>query len=56
MPQFYMGNDVVIASGFCATNGIVALLAKGVYDNALIKKHWYWPKIVPGYLIDWIFL
>ena len=39
-------------SGFCVANGIFALAEKGVYDGALIKKHWNWPKSVPGDLIS----
>ena len=41
--------------GFSAENGIVALAAKGVYAGALIKKRRYWPKGVPGDLVDQYF-
>ena len=37
---------------FCVANGIVALSKKGVYVGSLIKKRCYWPKSVPGDLID----
>ena len=46
---------VVMDSGFCVTNEIVALAAKGVYAGALIKKRRYWPKGVPGDLVDQYF-
>ena len=47
-PIFGTGKCVVLDSGFCVSKGIVALEAKGVYAGALIKKHKYWPKGVPG--------
>ena len=40
-PFFSIGKTVVTNSGFCGENGIVALMAKGVYACALIKKRWY---------------
>ena len=39
-------------SGFCVTNGIVALALKLVYYVTIIMKCWYWPKSVPGDLDD----
>ena len=54
-PLFSMGKFVAMESSFCVTNGIVSLAAKGVYAGVIIKKHWYWPKNVPGDLIDWNF-
>ena len=39
-PIFYTEKYVLTDIGFCVTNGIIALAAKGVYDGALIKKHW----------------
>ena len=36
---------------FCDANDIFTLVIKGVYPGALIKKRWYWPKIVTGDLI-----
>ena len=39
-------------SGFCVTNGIVALATKGVYTRVLIKKRQYWLKSVPGYITN----
>ena len=47
-----MGKAVVMDSGFCVANWIVALAAKGVYAGAIIKKHQYFPNSVPGDLID----
>ena len=43
---------VVTCSGCCVRNGIVALVKKGVYAGALIKKRRYWPKSVPRDLIN----
>ena len=51
-PIFGTGKAVVLDSGFCVAKGIVALEAKGVFAGALIKKRRYWPKGVPGALID----
>ena len=51
-PVFYRGKYVVVDSGFCFKNGIVALAANGVYAGALVKKHQYWPQIVPVDLVD----
>ena len=42
-------------SGFCVTAGIFHLHELGVYGQALVKKHKYWPKDVPGDQIDWYF-
>ena len=44
---FYMFKYVVIDSWFCVENWIVALAAKGVHGDALIKKCRYWTKSVP---------
>ena len=51
-PLFSTGKAAVVDSGFCVANGIVALAAKRLYAGTLIKKRQYWPKIVPGDLID----
>ena len=51
-PLFYIGVSILMDSGFCAANGIVALVPKGVYVGALIEKPQNWPKSVPGDLID----
>ena len=50
-PPFYMLDYGVMDSGFCVANGIVALAAKVVYVDDLIKKCRFWTKSVPGYLI-----
>jgi hypothetical protein len=39
---------VILDSGFCVLEGIVALRQKGVFASALIKKRKYWPKFIPG--------
>ena len=51
-PIFGTGKAVVLDSGFCVAKGIVALEVKCVFAGALIKKRRYWPKGVPGDLID----
>jgi hypothetical protein len=52
-PIHGMGKVVVLGdSGFCVASGMTALNAKGVYGQFLIKKRRYWPKYVPGELID----
>ncbi len=47
-PIFYTGHYVVLDSGFCVLQAIVALKEKGVFSAALIKKRRYWPTLVPG--------
>ena len=39
-------------SGFCVTEGMTALHARGVYGQFLIKKRRYWPTLVPGTAMD----
>ena len=39
---------VVMDSGFCVVNGIVALVAKELYSSPLIKNRRYWNKSLPG--------
>ena len=51
-PIFSTGKFVVLDSGFCVTKGITTLLEFGVYAAALMKKRKYWPKDVPGNVID----
>ena len=46
------GKVLVLDSGFCVLEALVALKKIGVYAGALIKKSCYWPKYVPGALID----
>ena len=41
-PIFYTGKYVVMDSGFCVSNGIVALAMKGVYSSVIIKKRRCW--------------
>jgi hypothetical protein len=47
-----MGKVVVGNSGFCITQGVLALDKVGVKGQFLIKKCKYWPKFVPGDYID----
>ena len=51
-PIFGSGKVVVLESGFSVINGITYLEDKGIYASSLIKKQRYWPKEVPGDLID----
>ena len=46
------GKVVTGDSGFCVTQGVLALHDVGVYGQFLIKKRRYWPKGVPGDYID----
>ena len=46
---------LVLDSGFCVLEGLIELKKIGVYAGALIKKWRYWPKYVPGDLIDTYF-
>ena len=39
-------------SDFCVSRDIVELGRKGVYGSSLIKNKNYWPKSVPGAVID----
>ena len=49
---FGSGRIVILDSGFCVLKGIVELAKKGVFAGAQIKKRRYWPKYVPGDVID----
>ena len=51
-PIFGSGEAVVLDSGFCVAKGITEIEAKGIYMEDLIKKRRYWPKGLPGDLID----
>ena len=46
------GKVVILDSGFCVLAGLIALRKVGVFAGALIKKRRYWPKHVPGDMID----
>ena len=54
-PIFSAGKCVVLDSGFCVSKGIKNLLEFGVYATAPTKKRKYWPKGVPGDVIDQYF-
>jgi hypothetical protein len=43
---------VILYSGICVLEGLVALQWMGVYASAGIKKSKYWPKHVPGDAMD----
>ena len=43
---------MILDIGFCVLEGIIELRKMGVYAGALIKKRRYWPKHVPGELIN----
>ena len=49
---FGTGKVVILDSGFCVLTGLIALRKVGVFAGALIKKRRYWPKHVPGDMID----
>ena len=51
-PIFGSGKDEVLDSWFCIYKGIKDIVSKGVYVEALIKNWHYFPKGVPGDLID----
>ena len=51
-PIFVSGKAVVLDSGFCVAKCIIDIESKGVYAVAMIKERRYWPKEVPGELID----
>ena len=46
------GKIVVLDSGFCVLQGLIALKKVGVFAHAVIKKRRYWPKHIPGDAID----
>ena len=49
---FVSDKSVLLDSGFFVAKVNTELEAKGVYAAALINKHRYWPKGVPGNLTD----
>ncbi len=49
---FSSGRYVILDSGFCILKGIVELKKEGIFAGAMIKKHCYWPSLVPGEAID----
>ena len=51
-PIFLSWKAVVSDSGFCVAKGTTYIKAKGVYVASIIKKRCYFPKVVPGNLID----
>ena len=54
-PIFLTGKCVFLDSGFFVSKWITAFLDFGVYVDALIKKHKYRPKGLPGYVIEQYF-
>jgi hypothetical protein len=51
-PIHRTGKIVTGDSGFCVTDGVLALHDVGVFGQFLIKKRKYWPKMGPGGYID----
>jgi hypothetical protein len=51
-PIHRTGKIVTGDSGFCVTQGVMALHDAGVFRQFLIKKGQHWPKKVPGDYID----
>ena len=51
-PIHGMGKVVGGDSGFCVTQGVLALDKVGVKGQFLVKKRKYWPKFVPGDYIN----
>ena len=47
-PLFATGKVVILDSGFCVLDAILALKQYGVYASAIIKKRRFWPKNVPA--------
>ena len=52
IPIFGSGKFVVSDSVVFVARGITEFEAKGIYVADLIKKRRYWPKVLPGDLID----
>ncbi|KAG7361811.1 transposase IS4 [Nitzschia inconspicua] len=46
------GMLVVLDSGFCVLQGLVELRKLGIFASAVIKKRRFWPKHVPGDMMD----
>ena len=49
---FGTGKVVILDSGFCVLQALIELRKVGVFAGALIKKRRFWPKHVPGDMID----
>jgi hypothetical protein len=45
---FLTGRYVILDSGFCILKSLVELKKVGIFACAMIKKHRYWPAVVPG--------
>ena len=43
---------MILDSGFCVLQALIELRKSGVFTGALIKKQQFWPKYVPGDMID----
>ena len=43
---------MIFDSGFCVLQALIELRKSGVFTGALIKKQQFWPKYVPGDMID----
>jgi hypothetical protein len=42
------GKVIMLDSGFCVLEGLLALRQRGVYAFAIIKRKRYWPRHIPG--------
>ena len=52
---FVSGKAVVLHSELFVAKGIIELKDKGLYAEAIIKRQFYCPKVVPGGIIDTYF-
>lgn len=49
---YHSGRVVVLDSGFCVLQGLIELRKVGVFAHSVIKKRKFWPKFVPGEVLD----
>ena len=47
-PIFNTGKIIILDSGFCVLEAVIALKKKGIFASALVKKRRYWPKYIAG--------
>ena len=47
-PIFDTGKIIILDSGFCVLDAVIALKKRGVFASALVKKRRYWPRHVDG--------
>lgn len=51
----HTGRYIVLGSGFCVLQALAEVKKCSVIAGELIKKHWYWPSLVPDETIDLYF-